>query len=157
MNHTGDITMYAYRSKSPIVEAGLRYQAETAERKHNAKRAAADAIRQAELAIRRQHAAERRRAFFARLDKLLTPQPPMPSMVRIAGEVAAKHGVTVDELKSERRIHQFVRARQEAMWRCYHEARKSYPQIAQFFGGRDHTTAIHAVREHQARIDRGEA
>jgi chromosomal replication initiation ATPase DnaA len=52
-----------------------------------------------------------------------------------------------------------VRIRQMAMWRVYTEIRPrlSLPRIGRRFGGRNHTTVLHAVRKVEARIARGEA
>lgn len=72
------------------------------------------------------------------------------TMMAIALEVAAKTGFTVAELISPRRDRALVRARWEAMDRCRQETSASYPQIGGFFGGRDHTSILYAVRRHKA-------
>lgn len=83
--------------------------------------------------------------------------PPMQPMERIIAEVADKHGLTVLDLKSQRRSRMIVVARQEAMYRCRHETGQSLTSIARRFGGRDHTTVVHGVRRHAARIAEGKA
>lgn len=75
---------------------------------------------------------------------------------RIIAEVAERHGFTPEALTGQSRSARIVRARQEAMWLAYQErwpdGRRVYslPQIGAFFGGRDHTTVIHAIRRHEA-------
>lgn len=71
----------------------------------------------------------------------------------IVAEVAAKYGVTVADLKSHRRVKILVTARQEAMFRLRHETTWSLPKIGGFLGGRDHTTAIHSIRQHAKRLE----
>ncbi|MGH9156147.1 MAG: chromosomal replication initiator protein DnaA [Acidimicrobiales bacterium] len=52
---------------------------------------------------------------------------------------------TVDELRSPSRRRPLVTARQVGMYVCRQLTDHSYPTIAREFGGRDHTTVIHAV------------
>lgn len=75
---------------------------------------------------------------------------------RIMAETAALYGVSVIYLKSERRDALTCRARQHCYWTMRHETTWSLPRIARLFGNRDHTTALHGIRRHQARIDAGE-
>lgn len=60
------------------------------------------------------------------------------------------------DLESERRDVATVRARHCAMWRVKRETPWSLPSIGRSFGGRDHSSVIHGIRRHQARIDAGE-
>ena len=50
------------------------------------------------------------------------------------------------DLLSERRTRSVARPRQTAMWLCKHLTTRSLPDIGRRFGGRDHTTVLHAVR-----------
>ena len=84
-----------------------------------------------------------------------TPQKVINQLPRIMQEVATKHGVSIADIKGPRRHSLIVRARQEFFYRARHETDKSYPQISTFCGGRDHTSGIWAVRQHEARL-RGE-
>ena len=84
-----------------------------------------------------------------------TPQKVINQLPRIIQEVATKHGVSIADIKGPRRHSLIVRARQEFFYRARHETDKSYPQISTFCGGRDHTSGIWAVRQHEARL-RGE-
>jgi chromosomal replication initiator protein len=55
-------------------------------------------------------------------------------------------GLKQSDLLSERRTRAVTRPRQIAMYLCKQLTTRSYPDIGRRFGGRDHTTAIHAVR-----------
>ncbi len=73
------------------------------------------------------------------------------SMKEIVAEVAAKHGLSADDLLGPLRTVVFVRPRHEAIYRIAVERPDlSYPQIGKYFG-RDHTTALHAVKQHARR------
>lgn len=77
-------------------------------------------------------------------------------------KVAVERRVTVDEIQkltadhfglkqadllSERRTRAVARPRQVAMWLCKQHTTRSYPDIGRRFGGRDHTTVLHAVKK----------
>lgn len=54
--------------------------------------------------------------------------------------------VTIDEIKGPRRQRRLIRPRQIAMYEvCRQRPDMSYPQVGRIFGGRDHTTCLHAV------------
>jgi len=55
-------------------------------------------------------------------------------------------GVERGELIGRRRERYYSHPRQVAMYLCREVAGMSYPAIAAFFDGRDHTTVIYAVR-----------
>ncbi len=85
------------------------------------------------------------------------PQIPDHEKVqRIKKSTALRYGVTVCDMESERRNDLSVRARQCAMWQIKQELSWSLPRIAQSFGKRDHTTALHGIRKHESRIKAGE-
>lgn len=71
--------------------------------------------------------------------------------------VAEEFGITRAELISIRRKAKLVEPRQVAMYLCRSLAERSYPDIGRRFGGRDHTTVIHAVRKVAERIGKDEA
>jgi chromosomal replication initiator protein len=73
------------------------------------------------------------------------PRPITPQL--ILEEAAAQFGFTVEELKSKHRQRPLVTARQIAMYVMRELTELSYPNIAREFGGRDHTTVIHAVEK----------
>jgi len=64
-------------------------------------------------------------------------------------EVAGYLGFSVEALKGKSRQRPLVSARQIAMYVFRDMTELSYPAIARLFGGRDHTTVIHAVDKTQ--------
>lgn len=64
----------------------------------------------------------------------------------IIGQVGARHGVSIMEMKSERRNRKAVYARQEAMYLGVALTPLSLPQIGRMLGDRDHTTVLHGIR-----------
>jgi chromosomal replication initiator protein len=62
-------------------------------------------------------------------------------------KTTAEHfGMKQVDLLSDRRSRAVARPRQVAMYLCKHNTTRSYPDIGRRFGGKDHTTVIHAVR-----------
>lgn len=61
--------------------------------------------------------------------------------------VADHFGLKVADLKSDKRLKSFVQARQIAIWLCRDLTSASYPDIGQKFGGKDHSTVIHAAKK----------
>ena len=66
---------------------------------------------------------------------------------QIMTATAAYFGVTVDDLCGSSRSRVLVTARQIAMYLCRELTDLSLPKIGQAFGGRDHTTVMHADRK----------
>ena len=64
-------------------------------------------------------------------------------------EIADFVGFSVDEIKGKSRQRPLVTARQTAMYVVRELTELSYPASARLFGGRDHTTVIHAVDKTQ--------
>jgi chromosomal replication initiator protein len=63
-------------------------------------------------------------------------------------KLTADHfGLKQADLLSERRTRSVARPRQVAMWLCKQHTTRSYPDIGRRFGGRDHTTVLHAVKK----------
>src|SRR2546428_623900 len=61
--------------------------------------------------------------------------------------VATKFHIKVADLKSKRRTKALVYPRQIAMYLCREITQQSYPEIARHFGGKDHTTVMHACKQ----------
>ncbi len=72
-------------------------------------------------------------------------QPRLRSGPELLAEVAAMVGYSVEALQGKSRQRPLVMARQIAMYVFREMTDLSYPAIAREFGGRDHTTVIHAV------------
>ena len=76
---------------------------------------------------------------------------PLPHRLRAAHQsadaTASYFGVTVDDLCGTSRSRVLVTARQIAMYLCRELTDLSLPKIGQAFGGRDHTTVMHADRK----------
>jgi chromosomal replication initiator protein len=67
------------------------------------------------------------------------------SIDRIQELVCERFSVTLDELTGERRSQNIVYPRQVAMYLSRELTDSSLPKIGKEFGGRDHTTVIHAT------------
>jgi chromosomal replication initiator protein len=66
-------------------------------------------------------------------------------------KATAEHfGLKQADLISERRNRAIARPRQAAMWLAKQMTTRSLPDIGRRFGGRDHTTVLHAVRRIEA-------
>lgn len=73
---------------------------------------------------------------------------PQPITVdKILEATSAKYHLEIEEIVGASRRRPLVLARQVAMYVCRDMTDLSYPAIAEAFGGRDHTTVIHAVRK----------
>lgn len=81
-------------------------------------------------------------------------RPSWPSVRKVQLVVCSFFEISLVDLVSHRRTAAVVRPRQIAMYLARMITPLSLPQIAGRFGGRDHTTAIHAVRKIDALIKR---
>jgi chromosomal replication initiator protein len=75
------------------------------------------------------------------------PQGELPqvSVERIQETVIDRFGISMQELVGDRRSQSIVYPRQVAMYLCRELTDSSLPKIGKKFGGRDHTTVIHAT------------
>jgi chromosomal replication initiator protein len=80
-------------------------------------------------------------------DLLPNEAGPEITAAQIMNSTAAYFGVTVDDLCGTSRSRVLVTARQIAMYLCRELTDLSLPKIGQAFGGRDHTTVMHADRK----------
>jgi chromosomal replication initiator protein len=69
------------------------------------------------------------------------------SAKKIAESVASFYNISMDDLVKQSRKKEFVKPRQIAMYLIRKELDNSFPSIGDFFGGRDHTTVMHAVEK----------
>jgi chromosomal replication initiator protein len=82
-------------------------------------------------------------------------RPVEPKRVRIEDIqriVARQYNVSRSDLLSSRRTANVVRPRQVAMYLAKVLTLRSLPEIGRRFGGRDHTTVLHAVRKIEALV-----
>jgi chromosomal replication initiator protein len=80
-------------------------------------------------------------------DLLPSDTGPEITAAQIMAATAQYFGVTVDDLCGSSRSRVLVTARQIAMYLCRELTDLSLPKIGQAFGGRDHTTVMHADRK----------
>lgn len=81
------------------------------------------------------------------LKDLLAIQEKLVSVDNIIKTVSEYFKVKVSELLSKRRSRSVARPRQVAMALCKELTNHSLPEIGEAFGGRDHTTVLHACRQ----------
>ena len=65
----------------------------------------------------------------------------------IQKRVAEHYNIRLADMHSARRARAVARPRQVAMYLCKQLTPRSLPEIGRKFGGRDHTTVMHAVRK----------
>lgn len=81
------------------------------------------------------------------LRDLIGDKKKIVAMEDIQEAVCAQFHVKMTDLKSRRRSKTLVHPRQIAMYLCRELTDASYPEIGRHFGGKDHTTIIHACRQ----------
>ena len=91
------------------------------------------------------------------LEGYLQVEEPTASCEGITSGVAKFFNVKVAEMKGPRRTRQIVTPRQIAMFLARKHTGLSLPEIGKRFGGRDHTTVIHAVRKIERQIKEDQA
>jgi chromosomal replication initiator protein len=81
--------------------------------------------------------------------KDLIPEGSKPEVTAamIMGQTASYFGLSLEDLSGSSRSRVLVTARQIAMYLCRELTDLSLPKIGQQFGGRDHTTVMHAERK----------
>jgi chromosomal replication initiation ATPase DnaA len=75
------------------------------------------------------------------------------SIANIQIEVAQFYGLHPDHMISSERTRRVAHPRQAAMYLCRALTKASLPDIGNRFGGRDHTTVIHALKAVEKRAD----
>jgi chromosomal replication initiator protein len=84
------------------------------------------------------------------LRDLLSIQNRQISVDNIQKTVADYYKIKVADMYSKKRPASIARPRQIAMYLAKELTQKSLPEIGELFGGRDHTTVLHAVRKMSA-------
>lgn len=89
---------------------------------------------------------------------LVRPQEPKRIKIEdIQRVVARQYNVSRSDLLSSRRTANVVRPRQVAMYLAKTLTLRSLPEIGRRFGGRDHTTVLHAVRKIESLVSKDTA
>ena len=81
------------------------------------------------------------------LHDLLRANDRRVSIDEIQKRVAEHYNIRIADMHSARRARAVARPRQVAMYLCKQLTPRSLPEIGRKFGGRDHTTVMHAVRK----------
>ncbi|MDY0291134.1 MAG: chromosomal replication initiator protein DnaA [Desulfuromonadaceae bacterium] len=71
----------------------------------------------------------------------------------IQKKVTSYFNIKISEIKSAKRTKKFVYPRQIAMYLCRQLTSYSYPEIGEYFGGKDHSTVIHAIKKIEAELE----
>lgn len=91
------------------------------------------------------------------LPDLLGRKRKIITMEDVQEVVARRFQMKVSELKSKRRTKTLVYPRQIAMFLSRELTDASFPEIGREFGGKDHTTIIHACRRIEKAVDKDHA
>ena len=87
------------------------------------------------------------------LSDVFAPSDVVPTMADVL-RVTAKHfGLEPTDLTSKGRRQELVAPRQIAMYLIRDLTSHSLPEIGEFFGGRDHSTVLYAVKKIQEKLD----
>jgi chromosomal replication initiator protein len=81
------------------------------------------------------------------LGSIIGTKKRVTSARKIAEAVAEFYNISMDDLIKQSRKKEYVKPRQIAMYLIRKELDSSFPSIGDFFGGRDHTTVMHAVEK----------
>jgi chromosomal replication initiator protein len=86
------------------------------------------------------------------LKDILSDRQKMITIDSIQKAVAANFNISVSDLKSAKRLKIYSIPRQISMYLCRAMTKCSYPEIGEKFGGKDHSTVIHAVRQVEKKL-----
>jgi chromosomal replication initiator protein len=86
------------------------------------------------------------------LKDILSDRQKMITIDSIQKAVAANFNISVSDLKSSKRLKIYSIPRQVSMYLCRTMTKSSYPEIGEKFGGKDHSTVIHAVRQVEKKL-----
>lgn len=75
-----------------------------------------------------------------------------PSVEQIQKTVAKHFNIKVSDLISNKKMKVFAFPRQIAMYICRKLTNNSFPEIGSKFGGKDHSTVIHAVKKIESKV-----
>jgi chromosomal replication initiator protein len=87
------------------------------------------------------------------LGQILTNRHKTTTVLGIQEAISQYFRVGIQDLLGKRRTSNVALARQTAMYLCRALTAKSFPEIGSSFGGRDHSTVIHACKAIEKKID----
>ncbi len=87
------------------------------------------------------------------LSDLISAREKTISVDCIQKKVSSYYNLSLSDMASTRRSINVARPRQIAMFLCKDLTSYSYPEIGKAFGGKDHTTVIHAVKKIESIIE----
>ena len=90
-------------------------------------------------------------------DMIPSERPKQVSIYHIQQAVAEFYQIPPDEMKAKKRTRTISYPRQVAMYLCRELTEESLPTIGFAFGGRDHTTVLHACSKIRADMEEDEA
>lgn len=80
------------------------------------------------------------------------PQPGIITLAELRREVCRWHGLTISEFRMRDRSTFLAQARAEFYFLAYKLTKRSFPDMVRFTGAMNHTSAIHGVKVHKARL-----
>ena len=83
-------------------------------------------------------------------DVLRNAKPRTVTVKEILEATSVYFDQPIEDLRGHSRVKPLVTARQVGMYICRQLTELSYPAIAREYGGRDHTTVMHAVEKIEA-------
>ena len=86
------------------------------------------------------------------LSDLISAHDKNISINNIHKQVSSYYNLEISDMSSSRRSINIARPRQIAMFLCKSLTSFSYPEIGKAFGGKDHTTVLHAVKKIESLI-----
>jgi len=87
------------------------------------------------------------------LKDILGDRHKLISIENIQKNVASFFNISVSDLKSSKKLKIYSFPRQIAMYICRIMTNSSFPEIGEKFGGKDHSTVIHAFRQIEKRAN----
>ena len=87
------------------------------------------------------------------LSDVFAPSDVTPTMADVLRVTARHFGLEAEDLTSKGRRQELVAPRQIAMYLIRSLTSHSFPEIGEFFGGRDHSTVLYAAKKIQDRLD----
>ncbi len=87
------------------------------------------------------------------LSDLISAREKSISIDSIQKKVSSYYNLSLSDMTSSRRSINIARPRQIAMYLCKGLTSYSYPEIGKAFGGKDHTTVLHAVKKIRSMLE----